>query len=180
MNEFKPLNPSTEKLTYWEGFQTHMFLAFREFDLNYYETYVFTIVISGTLLWAFATLLQWLWNCRNEAGKKENQALALLKDDLIKSGPYKRDRSGMPTQESIIKLHAVIFKHAQKKIIEREIDYQKRRLQYIKEKDMIPFKSLVRRSYFEYQQIEDYVRGKALGLMNLELNLYNYAFTKAL
>ena len=86
----------------------------------------------------------------------------------------------MPQSDSIIKLHAVIFKHAQKKIIEKEINYQAKRIQCIKNKDMVKYKSIIRRTHTEYQQIEEYVRGKALGLMKLDLTLYNYAFGKAL
>jgi len=86
-------------------------MAFREFDINFYETYVFVIVISGTMIWAIASALQTLctWN---SSKRKENQALMLLRNDLSKAGPYKKDKSGVPEQESVIKLHAVIFKHA--------------------------------------------------------------------
>lgn len=104
----------------------------------------------------------------------------LLKDDLQKSGPYKRDRSGMPTEESIIKMHAVIFKHTQKKIIEKELFYQEKRIQHLKDKNMAQYKNLVRKANVEYRQIEDYVTEKACALMKLDLVLYNYAFTRAL
>ena len=45
---------------------------------------------------------------------------------------------------------------------------------------MAAYKNVVRRSNTEYQQIEEYVLEKALGLMKLEPELYSYAFTKAL
>jgi len=123
MNSFNPLLDNS-KLGHWQAFKKHLYMAFRSFDIaNYYETYVFVVVISLTALWALASFAHWLCTCRNAPSKKENQALALLKDDLVKSGPYKRDRSGIPERESIIKLHAVIFKHAQKKIIDKELDY---------------------------------------------------------
>ena len=96
-------------------------MAFREFDIaNYYETYLFVIVISGTMIWAIATTLQTIctWN---SAKRKENQALRHLRNDLSKAGPYKKDKSGVPEQMSVIKMHAVIFKHAQKKMIDREL-----------------------------------------------------------
>lgn len=60
INEFSPLNPVKEEPTYLEGFQTHMYIAFREFDITFYETYVFSVVLGCTLLWAIATVLQWL------------------------------------------------------------------------------------------------------------------------
>ena len=88
-----------------------MWLAFREFDINYYETYVFTLVIGGTIVWAVFSLIQKLLSCRKDS-QKENRALILLKDDLMKAGPYKRDRSGMPVSDAVIKIHAVVFKHS--------------------------------------------------------------------
>jgi len=83
---------------------------------------VFVVVIGFSALWAIVTAIQTLcsWNTK---AKQENRALVLLRDDLQKAGPYKKDRSGIPEHESIIKMHAVIFKHAQKKIIEKELDY---------------------------------------------------------
>ena len=65
----------------WEGFKKHLYFAFREFDINYYETYVFVIVIGFTMLWAVVTVLQTICNWNSEK-KKENQALVLLRDDL--------------------------------------------------------------------------------------------------
>ena len=128
---FDPYGHLSEEQSYWEGFKLHMWLAFREFDANFYETYVFTIVVGFTLLWAFSSVIQYIIHCGNPKAKAENRALVLLKDDLHKSGPYKRDRAGMPEANSVIKLHAVIFKHAQKKIIDVELGYQKRRIQHI-------------------------------------------------
>lgn len=112
MNTFDPLSPHKEEESFLEGFKLHMWIAFREFDVNFYETYVFTIVVGCTLLWAFSSMLQYVWNCGNPRAKAENKALVLLKDDLQKSGPYKRDRSGMPEANAVIKIHAVIFKHS--------------------------------------------------------------------
>ena len=158
----------------------HLWLAFREFDIvNYYETYVFVFVIGGTMIWALATTLQTIctWN---SAKRKENQALILLRNDLSKAGPYKKDKSGVPEQQSVIKLHAVIFKHAQKKIIDRELDYQDKRIKALQAKDMEKYKKFVRRADMEYRQIENYVRDKACALMNLDPYLYEYVFTKAL
>ena len=63
----------------------------------------------------------------------------------------------MPEGNSVIKLHAVIFKHAQKKIIDKELKYQKRRVQYIQEKDMASYRNLVRHTDTEYKQYEHYV-----------------------
>ena len=57
----------------------------------------------------------------------------------------------MPVQDAIIKIHAVVFKHAQKKIIEKELAYQKKRIRYITENDMAAYKNIVRRSNTEYQ-----------------------------
>ena len=112
MNFFDPLSPSKDEADYFSGFRMHLYIAFREFDANFYETYVFSAVIVGCIIWAICSVLQYLWNCRDYKAKELNRALVLLKDDLVKSGPYKRDRSGMPESESVIKLHAVIFKHA--------------------------------------------------------------------
>lgn len=124
MNTFEPLSPSQhDDTSYWEGFKLHMWLAFREFDINFYETYVFTVVIGCTLLWALTSILQFLCNCGSPSLKAENKALLQLKDDLMRAGPYKRDRSGVPESNSVIKLHAVIFKHSQKKIIDVELGY---------------------------------------------------------
>ena len=106
--------------------------------------------------------------------------MVLLKDDLVKAGPYKRDHSGIPASESVIKLHAVVFKHAQKKIIEREISNQSKRIKLLQDKDMVAYRNLVSHADIEYRQIENYVREKALQLMNLDIELYNLAFTRAL
>ena len=57
MNTFDPLSPVKDEGTYWEGFYLHLYMAFREFDINFYETYVFAVVVGGTLLWATASLL---------------------------------------------------------------------------------------------------------------------------
>ena len=149
MNSFSPLAPQ-EELSTFDGFKQHLWLAFREFDINYYETYVFTLVIGGTIIWAIVSLLQKLFSWRKDKSG-ENRALTLLRDDLQKAGPYKRDRSGMPVQDAIIKIHAVVFKHAQKKIIEKELAYQKKRIKYITENDMAAYKNVVRRSNTEYQ-----------------------------
>ena len=89
----------------------------------YYETYVFVLVAVCTILWILSSIIQWLWSCRDAKGRKESRNLILLKDDLIKAGPYKRDRSGIPVNDCMIKLHAVIYKHSQKKIIEKEMEY---------------------------------------------------------
>jgi hypothetical protein len=45
---------------------------------------------------------------------------------------------------------------------------------------MTSYKNLVRRAYIEYQQIENYITEKALGIMKLDIALYNLAFTRAL
>ena len=45
---------------------------------------------------------------------------------------------------------------------------------------MTSYTNIVRRTYTEYQQIEKYISEKALGLMNLDVALYNLAFTRAL
>ena len=101
-----------------------MYLAFREVDIpQYYETYVFVLVAVGTVLWILSSIIQWLWTCRDAKGKQEHRNLVLLKDDLIKAGPYKRDRGGIPVNDCMVKLHAVIYKHSQKKIIEKEMEY---------------------------------------------------------
>ena len=180
MNFFDPLSPSKDEEDYFSSFRTHLWLAFREFDANHYETYVFSIVIFGCIIWAICSILQYLWNCGDTKTKELNKALVLMKDDLIKAGPFKRDRSGMPEADSVIKLHAVIFKHSQKKIIETELAYQKRRIQYIKDKDMTAYRSLVRKADKEYRQIEDYVTRRALAIMNLDETLFKFAFTRAL
>jgi len=126
-NTFDPLLPaaSGSSVNHFDGFKQHMFMAFREFDVLFYETYVFTVVISFAIIWALFTIIQWIYDYCNADPrlKLQSRALTLLKDDLIKAGPYKRDRSGIPISESVIKLHAVIFKHSQKKIIEKEMDY---------------------------------------------------------
>ena len=98
--------------------------------------------------------------------------MILLKDDLVKAGPFKRDRQGIPTEESIIKLHAVIFKHSQKRIIVKELEYQKKRIKLLKEKKMNEYLEVVRRSDIEYRRIEKYVTEKALYVMNLDHTLY--------
>ena len=95
----------------------------------------------------------------------------MLKDDLVKSGPYKRDRAGMPQEDSIIKLHAVIFKHAQKRIINKELDYQEKRIKMLKDKDFAGYSEIVRRAELEYRKIEKYVTEQALYLMKLEYEL---------
>ncbi len=179
MDNLTPQYEQLHRQEHWDGFKTHLRLAFREFDVNYYETYIFSVVISFTALWAIATLLQYLF-CRKKSDSKGNKALTLLKDDLHKSGPYKRDRSGMPIEESVIKMHAVIFKHAQKKIIEKELYYQEKRIQYLKDKNMTQYKNLVRKASIEYGQIEEYVADKACGLMKIDKVIYTYAFTRAL
>ena len=48
-------------------------------------------------------------------------------------------------------MHAVIFKHAQKKIIDRELYYQERRIKALKAKDMEKYNKLVRRADAEYR-----------------------------
>lgn len=102
-----------------------MYFAFREFDFVFYETYVVTFVLGFAFIWGFITVIKWIYDyCTADPKKKlESRFITLLKDDLMKAGPYKRDRSGIPESDSVIKLHAVIFKHCQKKIIERELDY---------------------------------------------------------
>ena len=101
-----------------------MWLAFREFDITFFETYVFTIVIAFSVLWAIFSVVQWVWKRFNSPEEKQlRKEMVLLKDDLTKSGPYKKDRAGMPQEDSIIKLHAVIFKHSQKRIINKELEY---------------------------------------------------------
>ena len=57
MNTFDPLSPHREDESHLESFKLHMWIAFREFDINFYETYVFTIVVGCTLLWAFSSVL---------------------------------------------------------------------------------------------------------------------------
>ena len=74
----------------------------------------------------------------------------------------------------------MIFKHAQKKIIEKELEYQKQRIQYLKDKNMTKFKDLVRRATIEYRQIEQYVTEKACWIMKLEVENYHLSFTRAL
>ena len=59
---FTPMQVQPEP-EFFDGFRTHLWLAFREFDPNFYETYVFVIVIFFTLLWATFSVLQWLCNC---------------------------------------------------------------------------------------------------------------------
>ena len=63
----------------------------------------------------------------------------------------------MPETDSTIKLHAVIFKHTQKLIIEREADYRAKRIACLKAKDEDGYKKLVRRSNKEYTAIENHV-----------------------
>ena len=57
MNSFDPLSPVKDEESFLEGFKLHMWLAFREFDINFYETYVFTVVVGLTLLWAVSSIL---------------------------------------------------------------------------------------------------------------------------
>lgn len=45
---------------------------------------------------------------------------------------------------------------------------------------MVEYKSLVRRSFIEYQHIEEYVREKALSIMALDETIFNLAFTRAM
>lgn len=100
----------------WAGIKMQLFLAFREFDINYYEVYVLTLVLSCLAIWGLIVFFRWLFSPQ----KKDNIHVKLLKDDLVKSGPYKRDAKGIPTDESLVKLHAIIHRHSQKFIIEKE------------------------------------------------------------
>ena len=77
-------------------------------------------------------------------------------------------------------MHAVIFKHSQKKIIEKELDYQEKRIKHLKSQDMVSYKKLVSRSTKEYRQIEKYVAEKACAIMQFDPALYNFAFSRAL
>ena len=68
MSEFTPLSGQSyfeSEKDFWNGFKLHMWLAFREFDITFFETYVFTIVITFSLLWAIFSVIQWVWNRRN-------------------------------------------------------------------------------------------------------------------
>ena len=39
------------------GFKMHMWLAFREFDIMYMETYIFTVIIGFSIIWGIFTVI---------------------------------------------------------------------------------------------------------------------------
>ena len=101
----------------------------------------------------------------------------LLKDDLTRGGPYKRDPRGNPTNKSLVTLHAIIFKHSQKKIIEREMELQQTRMPLFKEQKWAEYKETVRKGTLEMDQISKYVAKRALEIVNLTQDKYYSAFS---
>ena len=81
--------------------------------LAYFETYVY--FAASIVLFYIAVTNGW-WYVKYYAGyiktSEDNIALSLLKDDLIQSAPYKRNHKGEINIKSLVKLHAIIFKHS--------------------------------------------------------------------
>ena len=81
--------------------------------VDYFETYV-TVAAFFVLLWIIASNMRVVCDtyvCRKKK-YEENIHLTLLKDDLIKCAPFKRNPKGQIKNDSLIKLHGIIFKHS--------------------------------------------------------------------
>ena len=150
--------------------------------LAYFETYVY--FAASIVLFYIAVTNGW-WYVKYYAGyiktSEDNVALSLLKDDLIQSAPYKRNHKGEINIKSLVKLHAIIFKHSQKKIMLREREhYQPERIKSLKENDMVKYKQLVLRGAREFEGIGQYVTRKVCELVNLKEKAYYEGYDKCL
>ena len=136
--------------------------------LDYIETYVF-IMAGLTMVWIVFTNCHWAiryYCCTKKT--EENIHLTLLKDDLIKAAPFKKNPKGEVNFESLIKLHGVAYKHAQKKIMNRELDvYQPARVKALKENDMTAYKQVVRKGSINSEVLTEYVRKSACKLLKI-------------
>ena len=77
------MQPMQEERSSLDGFLLHMYMAFREFDLMFYETYVFTVVFAIVFLWFLTSGFKWIYARCCDPNRGENKALRHLKDDLI-------------------------------------------------------------------------------------------------
>ena len=81
--------------------------------LEYFETYVTIFGVFAFICIMVANLPDFcLTLCRCKKKRGESIHLTLLKDDLMKSAPFKKNPKGQINMDSLIKLHGIIFKHS--------------------------------------------------------------------